>query len=263
MKKNYLLGLGFFAFSSLTVTSQIVKVDVNQTLSNGEWQLDINLDGIPDFALIVDEHLEPGGGAHFDIEFESMHSSAEIAMENVNVSGIDFPIAKMFGENENITSMDWLNNNHVYVALPEDGITGFAGQGDKFIGLRLQNNPSNYGWLKINVNADASSVNVISFGYNKSNSGNSINAGEFNNDVTNVKENSLVNTKVFSINNLLNIQLSDNIFTQAFIFDLNGKLVWSNNLSGLNNQFYLNLPKGIYIINLQNRHELFSSKFVY
>lgn len=261
MKKNYLLGLGFFAFSSLTVKSQIVKVDVNQTLSNGEWLLDIDLDGTPDFALIVDEHLEPGGGAHFDIEFESMHSSAEIAMENVNVSGVDFPMAKMFSENENLVSSDWLNNDHVYVALPEDGITGFAGQGDKFIGLRLQNNPSNYGWLKINVSADASNVNVIAFGYNKSNSGNSINAGEFNNDVTDVKENSLAYAKVFSTNSLLNIQLSDNISTQAFIYDLNGKFVWSNALSGLNNQFYLNIPNGIYIINLISGNNFYSSKF--
>lgn len=262
MRKIYLLGLGFFAFSSLTVKSQIVKVDVNQNLSNGEWLLDLDLDGTPDFALIVDEHLEPGGGAHFDIEFESMHSSAEIAMENVNVAGVDFPMAKMYSQDENITSTDWLNNDHVYVALPEDGITGYAGQGDMFIGLRLQNNPSNYGWLKINVSADASNVNVISFGYNKSNSGNSINAGEFNDDITNVKENSLSSAKAFSVNGFLNIQFIGNMSTQAFIYDLNGKLVWENNLLTNNNQFYLNLPKGIYIVNLVNSSGVFSSKFV-
>jgi hypothetical protein len=243
--------------------AQIVRVDVNQTVtSNSPYELDMDMDGVVDFKIKIEEHVEPGGGSHTDAEIEAEHDEAFFAYDIITNGTDTVLIAKMLNLNEN-PGLYWATMQHGYLALPEDGYQGFAGAGDKYVSLLKDHGGHNhYGWVLINVSADASSILVKAFGYNRSHNNLVVNAGQFDNNVTSIESNNSQVT-IYNAGKQLFVKNKSGHFTQLNIFDLSGKLVQSLAIGNTHAQIDCSFLSGVYIVQSNINGQIKNTKMIF
>lgn len=146
-----------------------------------EVEFDINKDGINDFALYSDNYS--------DGEFTLIHALTEgssVAVKTIIVpSDEEINFALELTNGQDIKGLNFNSNEggygHTSALYDYEGITfseGIHGKGDKLIGVKFRIGTAiHYGWLKVNVDANALKITLKEVAYNKV-AGETLKAGE-------------------------------------------------------------------------------------
>lgn len=253
---NRLAKYGAFSAAILGVSNasgQIVYTDIaDETVSPGAfYSLDLNNDGTGDYSFLVGS----GGSVAVVFPIESSMASAYNANAFVGVQG---PVYSSFYYPSNLNSGATID-----AASPTfSGARGdlnfsscaysssqFCGGTDGFIGFKFEVGANtHYGWARILVAADASSIIIKDYAFNATPDG-PINAGQ----TLSVDESNLAAINIVAMNK--NISLSNLTSPMNFnIFSVSGQVVLKGNTNGGDNYVIEanSMASGIYILELND-----------
>jgi len=153
------------------------------------------------------------------------------------------------------------------ISGPDGGIGGkwYGGLTDHYIGIRFNDvvGCSHYGWIRCDVKSGADTLIIKDYAYEtKCNVG--IIAGDTVGDTTtvNINENELTGINIYSFNSDVYINL-ENLTDkhEITISDLNGKIVYKNELNKLKNIIALEFcSTGYYLVNVTSADRIFTKK---
>lgn len=176
-KKNSSISSSNIIYGSLNQTISAVPVS-GGFFGTGE----IVMTGDIDEDLDLEVELDTTGSDKFSQLQFSCSINDEIAYNGTDL--IIYKKAKVFAGDQEITSAStWSSgvarayNNSMALGVTNDAI--IPGSGDKYVGVRLKlsDNTTHYGWIRINYAANGFTVVVKDFAYNK-NANESIKAGQ-------------------------------------------------------------------------------------
>ncbi len=259
MKKQLLKNISAFIVTvmlfSASADAQIVYTDVNpDSTSTGTYNLDLNIDGINDFAITQTSTTACGSiGNPATLKFIRL---TPLGTNQVADSATD--VTKMaLNANISTTLLNWDNSaNQLMVSACHTSTGGqWANAVDGYLGLKLiLGGNTYYGWARLNTSL-ANSFTIKDYAYN-SIPDQPILAGQT--ITTGIHENSFAS----SINLFPNP--ADNNFTIAFeksnrkvevnIADITGKIIYSTTANETN-RIEVNtseFAEGIYIVQIQS-----------
>ncbi|MBT4968503.1 MAG: T9SS type A sorting domain-containing protein [Bacteroidetes bacterium] len=288
------VALGVLAASQ--AQAQVYHTDINpdKTITaNDSFLLDLNNDGMMDFNLkaaqINTTSTTYGLNIVANIDYvgiEPMNGN-EILLQSSYISSSNYlSVVGLLNQNDEIKDVSggssfWSDSYNImnakglvkimmgsvtYASYPIDmGL--FDGVVDKFIGLRLKqvengDTLSRYGWIRVDVAADAKSFVVKDYGM-EGTPDKSVFAGVTSSDL---EENALAtSTKIFVRNRNLIIKQSA-IKTEEFdvrVVDMNGREVTSKKISAAYESLDLSQEaKGIYIVQIMANSTSFQKKVI-
>jgi hypothetical protein len=150
-------------------TAQIVYTDINPDtilIKSGVYNLDINIDGLEDFQISVsNDSIFP-----FD-KILCLHDRCYVSQNMIE----GCYIASALELNDSVEKTNFLPFQPEYYQIAYFGPSycmhsgHFAGTNDKYIGLKfLTNEIVYYGWLRLDVASDASSIKLKDYAYSSS-----------------------------------------------------------------------------------------------
>ena len=184
MKKNYAFNRKLKSYSALAGTmaaaagsanAQIIYTDVNPDVtinSGGVYNLDLNNDGILDYTL-----QQRSGTLYSFIQYDVVGVNPEFSLNEVDTLGNQAAHAAGAGFTIDST-LNWVDSTEMASQFPPTAaamgavITGlgsagnFLGQTGKFLPLKFYvEGLFYYGWVRVDVAADALSFKVIDYAY--------------------------------------------------------------------------------------------------
>ncbi|NND87700.1 MAG: T9SS type A sorting domain-containing protein [Flavobacteriaceae bacterium] len=220
------------------------NLDPDQSVATGEaFPFDLNGDSIDDFSLDI---FDAAGGAGAVI-FPGVNGSVNSmnGLLGTSSGGFTYPYnlssGATIGAGEPFIVGDRGDLNFYSCAYPGSNFCG--GVTDGFIGLVFDlGGNTHYGWVRIDLSADATSMTVKDFAY-ESTPGMSITAG----DGLGVEDNAFEGFALAVNNDILTMRSSTPL-DNVQLYDILGKQVISQNLSSTNESVNIGeLRTGIYI----------------
>jgi len=279
MKKNLLsilaLGLGFGAMAQINYTD-INDVTLSPATTPETLGIDLDNDGTADFVMFaLDTTVQVGTPPQtfplntltMGINFNGTNGAVG-SVSNITGAGDILKIDTITSGSAINSGLSYVNSASsstlifnggglfVYSSLSTDGDFGVAQ--DKYIGVEFKiSGATHYGWIRVNVATDASTMVIKDFAYEET-AGTAINAGETGVSST-VNENSLENAVVFYANNQLNIKGIEGNYN-VNVVDLLGKSIYNKNVNGYTN-INLNVANnGVYLVQIAKGETLITKK---
>jgi hypothetical protein len=153
-----------------SIAAQIVYTDIDPDTtviapkdSWGMYFVDLNKDGTNDFLL--NHHNMKISSNYQKIEMCTEHDKAQILCDT---SYLHYPLSLSASEQISVNSQQWYNPSGLMILLNENGVSGYwLGVNDKYLGVRVRVGLAwYYGWIRLNIPADAGSYTVKDFAYN-------------------------------------------------------------------------------------------------
>lgn len=147
------------------------------TNSSDEYLLDVNGDGINDLSFTVENYTYTYDNTNYNYASIDAENGANLltAIENVSYGGYsyDLNVAKVLSEGNSISSSSTIWDDYgilgvkgTYYGIPQS-VGQFLSQ-DKYVGFKFPISGSmHYGWVRVSVNANASSVVIKEYAYHK------------------------------------------------------------------------------------------------
>ena len=230
---------------------------------NTDYSLDLNDDGIDDFQII---HSQPYSYPSFSffadrLAIRPLAVANEALIDDPSAGTYAYPFALDSGSVISSGQATWNNNGFgsssfqslnwtstYYGALYNDG--NFVDVTDKFIGLRFNiSGQTHYGWVRLDVSADASVWTVKDYAYNTT-PGEAINAGQ----TLSIDEHAINEIKIVSLNKSIALyNLPEN--TDYKLLDISGKSVMHGSINDHTYVIEANgISNGIYVVELTDTY---------
>lgn len=272
--KSYSLAAGALLAASTSVNAQIhyKDIDPDETLSGpiDSVDIDINEDGVFDYRFYKYSYVSTSTVYRYGIVrplngnkfLGSYYSSSIIIPKDLaagdNISSQAGPWAAT-GSATGYYSMGFLAFFSSYSGM-QYGYGNFIGKNDKFLGLRFTiNNNTHYGWIRLDIPSDASTVTLKDMAYNAT-PNDPILAGE---DGVGIKSPDEQQLKIGPNPTEGLFQINCEKAYHMRITDLSGQLIMEKAINSGSHQFDLSYqPSGIYLIQLQNSKEQITQKII-
>jgi hypothetical protein len=284
MKKKLLIDekklAGFTAMAGAviagsTADAQIVYTDVNPDVvvdvNNPAYDLDFNTDAITDASFLVNSiavttsyngipvtyngsyavaYPVAGGGLQMSLVPGSSSSSMTSAVAPLN-NGDAINPAAMFTSSAGLLALDLIINAPLlgYTSYQYQG-GEFLGVSDKFLGVKfVAGVTTHYGWVRLDVAADASSITIKDYAYNQFPDG-EILAGQMV-GLENIAVDEKVTVKTTLNEALINVT-PDLIGGTVNMYNMSGQLVASTSIQDVDTKLsFEGIETGIYTVAAQ------------
>jgi hypothetical protein len=258
VRSVFIVGVFTFLFTS-SADAQITYGDINPDITintdEGFYDLDMNLDGIYDFKIWLSLNPNPR------IKITTLNDNNSFAYYVVDGCFM----AKRFELNDSIIINPPMGNysNTGYLALT--GVSfcmhsgAFIGQTDKYIGMKLiKNGITYYGWLRVDVAADATWFTVKDFAYSPT----AFRAGQI---ISNMDENYEGNNEIKVFENESEIIVKPIANQKIIAGQITNLLSQANQISVDNDEIRIVKSKyrtGLYFLTLQTTSGKYSIKLL-
>lgn len=278
--QKYTAVAGAFIAGAGVANSQVVYVDVdpdvNVSMGNSPYSLDMNGDAVNDFEFMVTNISGSGTYAYGLVNFTYSGTAAGATGVNGSVVGYYSSQQQMnvasnlsYGVGIDIQSFnaDGVlagNMDVIFTGLYSGSYTNvqlgnFPGTTDAFLGVKFDVGGNNhYGWIRLGVTAGADMITIKDYAYNAQPDG-AINAGQ----IVGLEEVSFANKVHFktTIDNTIVNVTPDLIGADINVVDLTGNKVNSMVISDVNTSIeHSDLNAGIYIVSVTSEGETLSKK---
>jgi len=270
---------------ALDVSAQVGYTDIPDTTlinDNDFCDIDFNNDGFPELNISLNTFYTSrmfGSGSNplffrgqvNTVGFNPRTGGVIVDTNNLPV-GLNFNDSISSGSSSNLNSFYSYNGllvNHNFISSNYYGSLNqnsnsqgnFLGV-ERYLGVRFAISGStgfHYGWVRLDVANDASSVTIKDFAYD-STANASILAGD-RGALVGLKKTSFQKTDFFSSHRQLNFKGSISAKTQLTIIDLKGQKVQEVNLlENQRSQALTNFSNGIYIVEIRNSEAVLRKK---
>ena len=268
-------------FASLVANdthADIIHTDVNYTGGYETYDIDIDGDGIIDFAIVPENSTLSTMGINVTIDQVSLSNNNNnnnfIIGANVETSGgfmssyvvsnlssgkYIYSSAASFIESGVLAGQRNVSGSFSSFPFNQSNDLGYFGDGTKhFVGIQFDIDGENhYGWLRFDdITSTGDKWTLVDMAYYDI-ADKGIEAG----GVLSIEEFESFNYDVYSSNNSIFISSnSQSIFSNVDIIDMNGKTVLSQRINSTNQQIPYNLPSGIYVVRLFNNDKAITRK---
>lgn len=254
------------------VSAQVVYTNISDTalVNDGDFfDIDLNNDGITEINLSFVNYTGTFYAGYVSYDVNAVNASPENSAE-VNAiftsstsTSYNSSYAAAFNFNDSITSgINSWSSDTVVVAGNADITVGsstnnvtvgqFLGSGDKYLGVRfLISGNTHYGWIRLDVNADADSTVIKDFAY-ESTPNKAIAAGDQGTPVGLIE----ASTKKFDFyasQGKVIFRKPLESTTMISIYDLSGRVLMQDEVSSGNESIQLKFGlEGVYVVELRN-----------
>lgn len=259
--------------ASSAANAQIVYTDIipDTTVNtiNGDYQLDLNNDGIADFAIAYQQvpitFGTTGGGTAqytYDIIAAAGNNPATNQIDTSLVRSTANPgfpqtvshvAATPIGPTNLWFSGYGTGNTHFLAAASSYDPTTYNwgdwnGAVDKYVALKFDIlGQTHYGWARLDVAQNANAFTIKDYAYNVT-PNTIINAGEL---ISGISTHLLNGVKVFAFDNKVNVNLGDITNATVTITDMTGRVISSTIIPSGNQQISLaDQSAGMYMVNV-------------
>lgn len=244
-----------------TLNAEIIYTDIDDVVLEVDdiFNLDINGDGSLEFQFSVGSNTSSGSVWSFGSVFGLVSASSvgNSANQVIGYTGAYFNYGSALNSGDQIgPDGPWLSypsyGNSAVLASNYYGVTygDFPGQGERFLGIKFSALGNiHYGWVRVVADLNPVSITIMDYAYDNT-ANQAIEAGATIS--VGIPELPAGSVNIYSHANTINIvnTLTDANAT-ALVFDLEGKLVMSENIrEGLNQLTLSNAPAGNYIIQI-------------
>lgn len=237
--------------------------------------LDIDQDGINDIMFWIESKIssiESSGGEMIPYQYRFAYAqgidvNAIMGKQN-SMSGYVFNSAYQFNSGDYIVDtlpkftakarlggFVSLDGSVIYEGGPWSGIT------DGYLGIRFKiSGATHFAWIRLSVGVGGSSILISELAYD-----NQVDAGIVAGTTVGIaEETNLPFADIYSNNNIVYIDYpAIEEAANCLLFDINGRIVQSVQVTGSHTQLYLpELPSGIYIVTLMEKNRVMSKKIL-
>jgi hypothetical protein len=271
--KSYSALAGSMIAAGATADAQVVYTDVSPDLTinaGGFYNLDLNNDGTIDFKI-----EQRSGTIYSYFQYDAIGVLPEASMNAVDTLGMECANAAGPGFSVDATR-NWVDSTAMATQFPPTAsalaatipamgytIGNFMGQSGKFLPLRFNmGGDTYYGWVRLDVAADALSFTVVDYAYRNSPDAPSITG--LTTDVG-VAESSINGVNIFAYEKNISVKLDSSMPVEGVITVRNtlGQVVLSEKI--VNAETLLNLDQqktGAYMVSVDQAAGGYTKKII-
>jgi hypothetical protein len=275
--KNKLKSYGALATGVLAVgnvaNAQIIYTDVDPdeviTGDSTSYLLDLNNDGVKDYRMVTLDVTGSSSGVVYSAKGAGVYPLGQNEILTDGSSYVQvLNNGDAIGANQNVWSAtssafalnvkfktQYMGQTVTYTYGLWNGVT------DKFMGVKFDINGSwHYGWVRMDVNANADSIVIKGFAYNAQ-PNSPLTAGEDGVGFAELPVN-LNNINVSSYGQSVIIEAESILAkeTEAVIIDAMGKEIYRGQIQDGRNEIALNVSAGIYYVNIRMGDAIINEK---
>ncbi|MDF2438122.1 MAG: hypothetical protein K0Q95_2498 [Bacteroidota bacterium] len=269
--KTYSALAGTFAAAMNSADAQVMYTNVapDDTLNAGEmFNLDLNNDAIADFKLLQKSGVYASYFSYDAVAVYALNAPNAIDTAGGNGTAAAFDAGVRIDQTLNwVDSMEAAlqtpavsNGLALYLPAFGQGIGNFVGVTGKFLPLRFDVGTARYyGWVRLDVAADARSFTVIDYAYT-----NYLNAFSITGDMVGISESALNNkVNIYSYDKAITVELDAAVSPEGTIIisDISGKKISETSISATKMNIPVNEAKtGVYLVTINQTNGSYTKR---